>query len=162
MGLSAEMVSYVKTGHCPCCHEEILSPAHVSQHGDDLRSAALSLLGDLGDTDKEADRPGSGSGLLEKFIHSALNTLETAVVLHYKAILVPDTAKAQWFGARQIQCQTCMNPWGHRNPSGHRSPSRLTGLRAAITSLRRAGRTPSYRPRGHAFGGAGDSHSDGP
>ena len=96
MGLSAEMVSYTKTGHCPCCHEEILSPAHVSQHGDDLRSAALSLLGDLGDTDKEADRPDPGSGFLEKFIHSALNTLETAVVIHYKAMLVPDTAKARW------------------------------------------------------------------
>ena len=116
MGLSAEMVSYIKTGHCPCCHEEILSPAHVSQHSDDLRTTALSLLGDLGDPDKEPDRPGPGSGLLEKFIHSALSTLETAVVLNYKAKLVPDTAKALWLGQRQIQCQTCMNSWDIGTP----------------------------------------------
>ena len=116
MGLSAEMVSYIKTGRCPCCHEEILSPGHVAQHGDDLRIIALSLLGDLGDPDKEPDRPGPGSGLLEKFIHYALSTLEAAVVLNYKAKLVPDTAKAHWLGPRQMQRQTCMNSWNIGTP----------------------------------------------
>lgn len=147
MDLSLEMMRYVTTGQCPYCHVVILSPAHMSQHREQLKAVASQVYNTLERGAEAAssfdDDPNLGFFQKLKLIRLAGSSFITAWNGN-NPILAPSAAEntATILADGTMECSTCRETW----PIGTRSIPYDSDSLTALTQPSLPSATPGTVP----------------